>query len=114
VLTSHLDVVNIHHWNDTWSGDPRNDPWAAVEVDGRIWGRGVADCKAGIAAALAAVRQLDRAGLEPIAPLTILFVADEESGEEDSGLSEGVQRAIAQARDGEHPIDGEIVIYGEP
>jgi acetylornithine deacetylase len=114
VLTSHLDVVNIHHWNDTWSDDPREDPWAAVEVDGKIWGRGVADCKAGAAAALAAIRQLDRAGLKPLAPLTILFVADEESGEEGSGISEGVQRAIAQAQKGDHPIDGELVVYGEP
>lgn len=114
VLTSHLDVVNIHHWDETWPGDPRQDPWAAVEVDGVIWGRGVADCKAGVAAALAAVRQLNRAGLEPVAPLTLVFVADEESGEEGSGVSEGVQRAIAQAQKGEHPIDAELVIYGEP
>jgi acetylornithine deacetylase len=114
VLTSHLDVVNIHHWAETWSDDPREDPWGAAEVEGAIWGRGVADCKAGVAAALAAVRQLHRAGLQPAAPLTLVFVADEESGEEGSGVSEGVQRAIEQARSGAHPIAGDLVVYGEP
>jgi acetylornithine deacetylase len=79
-----------------------------------VWGRGTADCKGGIAVLIAALQQLHRAGLEPVRPVTALFLADEESGEEGSGTSEGIRRAIAAAAAGRMPISADLAIYGEP
>lgn len=114
VLASHLDTVHVRGWQEHWAGTERESPFAAPVIDGAVWGRGVADCKAGVALAISALRQLKRAGLEPVAPVTTLFLSDEESGEEGSGTSAGVRRAIAAARNGDRPISADLVLYGEP
>ena len=114
VLASHLDTVHVRGWEEHWAGTERESPFAAPVIDGAVWGRGTADCKAGVAVAIAALQQLHRAGLAPIAPVTTLFLADEESGEEGSGTSDGIRRAIALARDGDQEISADLVIYGEP
>ncbi|HZX06661.1 M20 family metallopeptidase [Kribbella sp.] len=114
VLASHLDTVHVRGWREHWAGTEREDPFAACVIDGAVWGRGTADCKAGVAVAIAALQQLRRAGLAPLAPVTTVFLADEESGEEGSGTSEGVRRAIEAARRGDQEISADLVIYGEP
>jgi len=74
VINGHLDVVPLSA--DDWTVDP----FGAEVVDGRVWGRGTADMKGGIAAALEAVRTLDRSGREPAWDLVFHLVADEERG----------------------------------
>ncbi len=69
----HLDVVPAGSL-DTWS----HDPWAGEVVDGRLIGRGAADMKGPIAAALAAATALRRTGLDLAGTLTFHLAADEE------------------------------------
>ena len=69
----HLDVVPAGSL-DTWS----QDPWAGEIVDGRLIGRGSADMKGPIAAALAAAAALRRTGIDLAGTLTFHLAADEE------------------------------------
>src|SRR5579862_8329373 len=57
VLNGHMDVVPAGS-RDLWS----TDPWGAEIRDGRLYGRGACDMKAGLAAALGAIRAIQRAG----------------------------------------------------
>lgn len=56
------------------------DPFAAVEEDGRIWGRGACDVKGGMAAMLAALDRLLKEGTSPARPIVLAFTVNEESG----------------------------------
>jgi acetylornithine deacetylase/succinyl-diaminopimelate desuccinylase-like protein len=58
---------------DRW----RTDPFTPTECDGRLYGRGVADDKAGIAAHLAALRAY---GGEPPCTVSLFIEGEEESG----------------------------------
>jgi glutamate carboxypeptidase len=70
MLLGHLDTV--------WPlGTLRTMPWR--ERDGRIFGPGVLDMKAGVTMALAAVRALESIGLRS-RPVTLLLNSDEEVG----------------------------------
>jgi succinyl-diaminopimelate desuccinylase len=70
----HLDVVPAGSL-DTW----RHDPWAGeLDDDGRVVGRGAADRKGPIAAALAAASALRRAGTPMAGSLVFHLAADEE------------------------------------
>jgi succinyl-diaminopimelate desuccinylase len=70
----HLDVVPAGSL-DTW----RHDPWAGeLDDDGRVVGRGAADMKGPIAAALAAASALRRAGTPTAGSLVFHLAADEE------------------------------------
>lgn len=69
----HLDVVPAGE-PTTWS----HGPWDGAVVDGRLIGRGAADMKGPIAAALAAAAALQRAGIELAGTLTLHLAADEE------------------------------------
>jgi len=76
VVNGHLDVVPIDRRQ--WTRDP-----FGAEVDraeGRLYGRGAADMKGGIAAAICALSALRRAGREPANHLVFHLVADEERG----------------------------------
>ena len=70
----HLDVVPAGS-PDTW----RHDPWAGeIDDDGRLVGRGAADMKGPIGAALAAASALRRAGTRLAGSLVFHLAADEE------------------------------------
>lgn len=72
-LNGHFDVVPV---GDGWTVDP----FAGVVKDGRIYGRGVCDMKAGIAAAVYAVEALRRAGVKLVGTVEVSGTVDEESG----------------------------------
>jgi acetylornithine deacetylase len=78
VLQGHIDVVP--------PGDPAlwpgGDPFSARVENGRMFGRGSCDMKAGLAANLAVAEALHRSGVRPSRPLALHAVV----GEEDGGL----------------------------
>jgi succinyl-diaminopimelate desuccinylase len=74
-LEGHTDVVT--------EGDRaewRHDPWGGALEDGRIYGRGAADMKGGLAAALVAAAAVRRAGLAFGGRLLVAALVDEEGG----------------------------------
>jgi succinyl-diaminopimelate desuccinylase len=98
VWNGHLDVVP--------AGDPSawpHPPWDAEVEDGVLWGRGSADMKGPVAAALGAVAALVRAGSPIAGTLELHLVADEERGELGTKvlLREGL-------------LDADACIVGEP
>jgi succinyl-diaminopimelate desuccinylase len=72
-LNGHFDVVPA---GDGWTVPP----FDGVVRDGRIYGRGVCDMKAGIAAALFAAEAIERAGVRLPGTIEISGTVDEESG----------------------------------
>jgi succinyl-diaminopimelate desuccinylase len=72
-LNGHFDVVPVGHG---WT----RDPFGAQVIDGRLYGRGSCDMKAGIAAAVFAAEAIRRAGVMHAAPIEISGTVDEESG----------------------------------
>ena len=74
IVNGHLDVVPVKE--SAWSTDPF-DPQVS---DGRLYGRGTADMKGGIAAAICALDTLEEAGVEPGCDIIFHLVADEERG----------------------------------
>jgi succinyl-diaminopimelate desuccinylase len=73
LLEGHTDVVT--------EGDPAAwswPPFGADLVDGRIYGRGTADMKGGLAAAMVAAAAFRRAGVEPRGKLVVGALVDEE------------------------------------
>jgi succinyl-diaminopimelate desuccinylase len=74
IINGHLDVVPVEE--SAWS----HDPFDPQVVDGKLYGRGTADMKGGIAAAICALAVLDRAGVAPGCDVVFHLVADEERG----------------------------------
>lgn len=72
VLSGHTDVVPVD--GQDWT----SDPFALVERDGRLYGRGSSDMKGFIASSLAAVEHWQRLTLQR--PLHFAFSYDEEIG----------------------------------
>lgn len=72
-FNGHLDVVPA---GEGWTVDP----FAAVVRDGRIYGRGVTDQKAGIAASIFAIEAIRRAGIKVVGSVEQSATVDEESG----------------------------------
>lgn len=72
VLSGHTDVVPVE--GQAWD----SDPFAVVEKDQRLYGRGTADMKSFLALALAAVPALVKAPLKH--PVFLAFSYDEEIG----------------------------------
>ncbi|MDR7545562.1 MAG: ArgE/DapE family deacylase [Armatimonadota bacterium] len=73
VLNGHMDTVPP-------SASMPRPPFAAEVADGRLWGRGAADMKGGLAAMAMAAIALRRAGPRPPRPVMLAAVAAEESG----------------------------------
>jgi acetylornithine deacetylase len=113
LLIGHTDTVQVQGWRERWAGAEREDPFGGALVDGRVWGRGASDLKAGLCASLEAVRTLDRAGL-PLDPTVMFaFVGDEESGEPGSGVSAGARAFARLIEEGSVPKP-DMAIYVEP
>jgi succinyl-diaminopimelate desuccinylase len=73
LLEGHTDVVT--------EGDPTEwswPPFGAELANGRIYGRGAADMKGGLAAAMVAAAAFRRAGVEPSGKLVVGALVDEE------------------------------------
>lgn len=68
ILNGHLDTVGVAGMSVP--------PFAAEVEDGRVWGRGAADMKGGVAALLAAARDAAVRGF--VGTLTVALTADEE------------------------------------
>src|SRR5829696_1446927 len=72
-FNGHVDVVPV--------GDARawtHDPWRGESASGRLWGRGAADMKGGVACALVAMRAIRESGVTLAGDLWAHIVADEE------------------------------------
>jgi acetylornithine deacetylase len=75
VLNGHVDVVPIgtrRYWT--------KDPWAGSIENGRLYGRGSVDMKAGIAAMLFAIKAIRQTGVELAGDVIVQTVSDEEGG----------------------------------
>jgi acetylornithine deacetylase len=75
ILNGHMDVVptgDVGQWT--------HDPWAGDVAQGRMYGRGSCDMKAGLAAAVYAVRALQLIGFRPRGDVLLESVIGEESG----------------------------------
>jgi acetylornithine deacetylase/succinyl-diaminopimelate desuccinylase family protein len=72
-FNGHVDVVPV--------GDAAgwtHDPWAGESTSGRLWGRGAADMKGGVACALVAMQAIRDSGIVLAGDLWAHIVADEE------------------------------------
>lgn len=110
-FNGHFDVVPT---GDT--GDWTRDPFGAEHADGRIWGRGTGDQKAGIAASIFAVEAIRRAGLRLGGTVEQSATVDEESGGF-AGMAELCAQGICTAADTDHvvitePLDVDRVCLG--
>ena len=121
IVNGHTDVVPAVA--ERWS----SGPFRPSVVDGRLYGRGSADMKGGLAAAICALATLKAAGHEPACDIVFHFVADEERGGAlgtrvllESGLIRGdaclvpepTSLAVCVAERG--LLQGEILIKGRP
>jgi acetylornithine deacetylase len=71
LLNGHTDVIPV---DEGWS----DDPWSATIRNGRIYGRGSADMKSGVASHIVAVECIKSAGLKLKGDVLINIVVDEE------------------------------------
>lgn len=75
ILNGHVDVVpagDLSLWTDS--------PWSGAIRDGRLYGRGSCDMKAGLCAGIFAVQVLQQLGYRPARDVLIESVIGEESG----------------------------------
>ncbi len=98
ILSGHTDVVPID------GQDWQSDPFRLDERDGRLYGRGTADMKSFIAAALACAPRFKAAALHT--PIHFCFSYDEEVG------CQGVRPLIERLAD--LPVRPRLCIVGEP
>ncbi|MCH7799907.1 MAG: M20/M25/M40 family metallo-hydrolase [Chloroflexi bacterium] len=75
MFMSHTDVVPVEEY-DKWT----YPPFSATIHDGRVYGRGAADCKALLTCQMMAMRLLKRNGIELEHSLILCSGADEEHG----------------------------------
>ena len=73
VFQSHVDVVPA-----TPEGRWTHAPWAGEVTDGRMWGRGAADMKSGVAAMIYATRAIREVGVRLRGDLSVVTVIEEE------------------------------------
>jgi acetylornithine deacetylase len=73
LLNGHTDVIPVGG-GEGWS----DNPWSATIKNGRMYGRGTADMKSGVASHIMAVECLKGAGMKPKGDVYINVVIDEE------------------------------------
>ncbi len=100
ILNGHIDVFPVGN-PEGWS----HDPWGGELVDGRIYGRGACDMKAGTTASIYTYAVLNEMAPELNGSLTLTAVSDEESGGRLGAgwITENISETI-----------GDCVINGEP
>lgn len=101
VLNGHIDVFP--------AGDPADwsvPPWSGAVIDGRVWGRGVTDMKAGTVASVMTYVHLHRLRAHLPGRLTLTAVSDEETGGK-----WGARYLLEQHGD---EVRGDAVLNGEP
>lgn len=94
-VMGHLDIVppgELSLWD--------TDPYAVVEKDGKIYGRGVEDNQHGIVTPLFAVKALKDLGITPAYDVGVVLVADEETGS-----AYGIQHLLNKHKDIFKPED---------
>ncbi len=74
LLCGHMDVV------PPGAGSWGHDPWSGVYEDGRIYGRGSADMKGGLACGIIAMKAIQAAGVALRGDVMIASTVDEECG----------------------------------
>lgn len=91
MFAGHTDTVPVtSDQRRVWLAD--RGPFSGTVKDGRIWGRGAADMKAGnIAAAMAAVA-LQRTGIRLAGDVILTYVSSEESGNRAVGIDSVIKR----------------------
>jgi len=99
-FNGHVDVVPA---GDGWD----RDPFSGAVADGKVWGRGSSDQKAGIAASIFAIEAIRRAGVRLQGSVEQSGTVDEESG----GFA-GVALLCDQGRIG--PGRTDFVVITEP
>jgi succinyl-diaminopimelate desuccinylase len=75
VLNGHIDVFPADEANERWT----HGPWSGAIADGKIYGRGVADMKAGTSASIFTYHYLHRLRERLAGRLTLTAVSDEET-----------------------------------
>ena len=80
MFLTHLDVVPADQRG--WSVAP----FAGVERDGAIWGRGAVDMKCQVASVAVALAELARSGRRPPGDVLLVGAADEEVGDAEVGM----------------------------
>ena len=101
-FAGHTDVVPVGE-KSGWS----HDPFQATIVDGRIFGRGAADMKGGLAAMLVAVEQFLESGQEFRGSIAFLITSDEEGP-----AINGTRKVLEVLLERGEPIDWCVI--GEP
>ncbi|MDA8812395.1 M20/M25/M40 family metallo-hydrolase [Amylibacter sp.] len=113
LITGHTDTVRVDGWQERWAGSERESPFGGAEVDGAIWGRGVTDLKGGICTAFAALDVLKTAGIKLAGDISFAFIGDEESGEDGTGVSVGIEHYTNMIAVGDLPKP-DFAVYVEP
>ena len=75
ILNGHVDVVPTGLEN-SWT----ESPWSGLVKDGKIYGRGSCDMKAGLASGIFAIQTLQDLGFKPNGNIMVQSVVGEESG----------------------------------
>jgi succinyl-diaminopimelate desuccinylase len=100
VLNGHIDVFPVDE-TEAWT----HGPWSGALADGKIWGRGVTDMKAGTAASIMTYRYMHRVRDALAGKLTLTCVSDEETFG-----PYGARWLVAN----EPEVLGDCVLNGEP
>ena len=91
LFAGHTDTVPV---TDTQRQEWRKDagPWSGAVKDGKIYGRGASDMKAGCASPLMAMHVLNELGIKPKRPLYFSYVMSEENGGREFGVDSIISR----------------------
>jgi acetylornithine deacetylase len=95
-LSGHVDVVPVDSAAE-WD----HDPWAGEVVDGRVWGRGAGDMKAGLAAYMVGAAAFLEVCGQPAGDLLFSSVIEEEC------TGNGMKAVLAAGYDAEGTLIGE-------
>ncbi len=95
-LSGHIDVVPVEA-----PGEWRHDPWGGEVADGRIWGRGAGDMKAGLAAYLIGAGAFLQICGAPAGELLFSSVIEEEC------TGNGMKAVLAAGYDAQATLIGE-------